>query len=148
MKLSSLGLVAAQFVLIALVASPVTALFTSDIVSIVGLMLIVLAVLLAIWALKSMSSGTFQVLPEPTNNSQLTMSGPYRFVRHPMYSAVILAGLGAALSHSTLWHASVLIALVVVLMFKIHREESLLLSRYDSYANYRERSKALVPFIY
>jgi len=148
MKLSSLGLVAAQFVLIALVASPVTALFTSDIVSIVGLMLIVLAVLLAIWALKSMSSGTFQVLPEPTDKSQLTMSGPYRFVRHPMYSAVILAGLGAALSHSTLWHAAVLIALVVVLMIKIHREESLLLSRYDSYANYRERSKALVPFIY
>ena len=148
MKPSSLALVIAQFVLIALVASPIRKLVASDVLSMVGLILIALAVLLAVWALRSMSSGTFQVLPEPTKKSQLTMSGPYRFVRHPMYSAVILAGIGAALSHSTFWHAAVLIALIAVLILKIYREESFLLSRYENYASYLQRSKALIPFIY
>ena len=87
-------------------------------------------------------------MPEPTEKAQLTQSGPYKWVRHPMYSAVVLAAIGAAISHATLIHTITAIALVVVLILKIRLEEHFLLSAYDDYANYKSNTKALVPFIY
>jgi len=147
MKLPSLILVIAQFVLIALILSPIRDLVVLDIRSLIGLTLIGLATLLAVWALLSMSSGTFRVLPEPAEDARLTVTGPYQFVRHPMYSAIILASMGATLSHGTLKHFIVLLLLIIVLLIKLNREESFLLSRYEDYEDYRKGSKALIPYI-
>jgi protein-S-isoprenylcysteine O-methyltransferase Ste14 len=144
----SLALVVSQFLLIGLVASPVSELISTRSTALIGALLIIDGIYIAIWALISMKRGTFRVMPEPAAKAQLTEAGPYRWLRHPMYSAVLLAALGAAISHATLWHAVVFFALVIVLLLKIRREEQALLETYDEYANYMTRTRALIPFIY
>lgn len=147
-NLQSYSLVILQFLCIALLASPVSDFFYLTLFTSFGLILLAAATVLALWALISMKRGTFRVLPEPSNTAQLTMNGPYRWIRHPMYSAVLLAGLGAALVHTTSFHCIIILCLSLVLFFKIKREEAALLKRYPEYGAYRSRSKALVPFIY
>lgn len=145
---TSLFLVIAQVVLIAMVASPVSELISTQPWALFGALLIIDGIYIAVWALISMQRGTFRVMPEPARKAQLTQSGPYRWLRHPMYSAVILAALGATISHATLMHALIFVALVVVLLLKIRREEHYLLQTYDEYAPYMKRTRALIPFIY
>lgn len=144
----SYALVFLQFLCIALLASPLSDFFSLTIMTLLGLMLVADATALALWALISMKRGTFRVLPEPSINAQLTMNGPYKWIRHPMYTAVLLAGLGAAITHTTLFHCIILLCLSLVLSFKIKREEAALLKRYSEYQAYRSRSKALIPFLY
>lgn len=144
----SLVLVIAQFSLIAMIASPVSDLFSTRSAALIGALLIIDGVYIAVWALVSMRRGTFRVMPEPAACAQLTQSGPYRWVRHPMYSAVLVAALGAAISHASLEHWVIFLALIVVLLLKIHREEQYLLATYEEYSDYTTRTKALIPFIY
>ena len=144
----SLVLVALQFLLIALMASPVSDLISTRSAALIGALLIFDGICVAAWALFSMPRGTFRVLPEPAATAKLTQSGPYQWLRHPMYAAVVLAALGAAISHATLWHTVVFLALIVVLLLKIHREEQFLLATYDNYADYKSKTKALIPFLY
>ena len=141
-------LVSLQFLFIALIASPIHVFMSTKPLAIIGLLLIGVSAALALWALVSMRKGTFRVMPEPSKNAQLTQSGPYQFVRHPMYSAVLLAALGSAISHASLFHTGLFLALICVLLFKIKREESALTARFDNYDRYKTHSKALIPFVY
>ncbi len=147
MNISTL-LVVGQMLLIALLASPVTQLYSGSLLSTLGVLMIVLSIGIALWAFVSMRSGTFTVMPEPATGASLTQAGPYRVVRHPMYSAALLGGLGAALSHTDLIHWFWLIALSALLTVKLLREERYLTQRYEEYASYKTRTYALLPYVY
>jgi protein-S-isoprenylcysteine O-methyltransferase Ste14 len=79
---------------------------------------------------------------------QLIESGPYAYVRHPIYSGVILALLGTALVSGE-WRTLIAVAvLIIVLADKARREEALLTDHFgDLYRRYREHTGALVPRI-
>ena len=141
-------LVLAQFILIGLIVSPTRALLSTSMPMIVGLALMLLATAFALWALISMHPGTFRVLPEPASTGTLTKTGPYAFVRHPMYSAVVIGSFGACIGHGILTNWILLAGLVVVLAIKAHREEILLDQHYADYAQYKKHTKAFVPFVY
>lgn len=144
----SLGLVAIQFVLITLLLTPVRGLAGTTPHQVTGLILILLACILALWAGTSMRFSNFSVFPEPVSEGSLIEHGPYRFVRHPMYSALIIAGTGAAVSHGTVLKFVFIICLILVLVAKIRREESLLSQRYLGYAAYSKKTHALIPGVY
>ena len=145
MNAVSAALVAAQFLLIALLASPLAGLAPESARGALGLVLIGGGVSLALWAAAAMRASRFSVFPEPREGAALIERGPYRLVRHPMYAAVLLAGLGATLAHAERLHWLWLLLLVVVLWLKIRREEAALLARWPDYADYRRRVRALVP---
>lgn len=148
-KFYSLFLVAAQFILIALMVSPARDLWPLDTAGkILGIVLVLDALAIALWALYTLRLKNFSVMPEPRENAVLNTHGPYRFVRHPMYSAVLLAGIGLWLMHATAIKGLVLLILAGVLLAKIKREESLLSSQYTHYAQYRSHTKALIPGVY
>ena len=148
MNALSATLVVAQFVFIALILSPVSNLFGSSISALIGLALICLSIVLALWAIVTMRLANFSVLPEPVSRGELITSGPYQFIRHPMYSAVVFACLGAAISHTDgikwIW----MFCLCVVIALKIRREEALLSSRYNEYEQYSQKTKALIPYVF
>ena len=79
----------------------------------------------------------------------LIRSGPYRHVRHPIYTGLLLAFAGSALAQAQ-WRG--LLALLLVtgsLWFKLRREERWLLEHFgDDYAEYRKTSWALLPGLY
>ena len=91
---------------------------------------------------------SFSVLPRPLASGGLVETGPYRFVRHPVYAGLILTTFGVALIRVSWLVALLALALAVVLDLKRRREEAWLLERYEGYARYRARTKALVPFVY
>jgi protein-S-isoprenylcysteine O-methyltransferase Ste14 len=78
---------------------------------------------------------------------ELVTSGPYRFVRHPIYSGILLALLGTALAINLYF----LIVLALMGPYFIHSarvEERLMAAEFpDAYASYRARSKMLIPFV-
>ncbi|HJP88150.1 MAG TPA: isoprenylcysteine carboxylmethyltransferase family protein [Candidatus Limnocylindrales bacterium] len=90
----------------------------------------------------------FAYVPLPPGQGRLVESGPYRFVRHPIYTGLILGALGLAINipWAGTFIASALLALVLDL--KRRREEIWLTQRYPEYAAYKTRTKALMPFVY
>lgn len=104
------------------------------------------AVALALWARASFPAGSFRVRPDPAGDAILRR-GPYRFLRHPMYSAALLFLWTAVLTH--LAPATVLagLAATAVVGSRIAVEERLLRSRFPGYAAYARRTAALVPFL-
>ena len=141
----SIALVVGQLALIALLASPLEGLVPGSARQWLGLAVVAAGIVLALLAARAMRATRFSVLPEPRAGGTLVRRGPYRLVRHPMYAAVLLYGVGAALAHGDARHGFWLVLLAVVLWLKIRREERLLIETYPDYASYRERVRAIVP---
>ncbi|MDE1869191.1 MAG: isoprenylcysteine carboxylmethyltransferase family protein [Candidatus Micrarchaeota archaeon] len=81
-------------------------------------------------------------------NHQLIMAGPYRIVRHPIYTGVIALFLGAAI-YSGIWLSlAAPILCFLGLLFKSRSEEELLSHHFKNYAQYRKKVKAIIPFVY
>ena len=77
----------------------------------------------------------------------LVMRGPYRFVRHPIYTGMTLAMIGSALVVPPYW--SLVLAFVVYFTYGARREEKDLLAQFpEQYAAYRRRTKMFVPFLF
>jgi len=144
----SIALVIAQFVLLALLASPLEGWLPTSPRQAIGGAFLLGGIALALVAAVSMRATRFSVLPEPQSGGTLVEHGPYRFVRHPMYAAVLVCGVGACIAHADARHALWLVLIALVLWLKIRREERLLLDVYPGYADYRRRVRALVPGLF
>ena len=87
-------------------------------------------------------------LPYPKDRSTLIVTGPYRWVRHPMYGGGILLAFGWAMAIHGSLTLGYAVALAVFLDVKSRREERWLSARYPEYAGYRTRVPKLIPFVY
>ena len=79
---------------------------------------------------------------------ELIERGPYRYVRHPIYSGVLLMVLGSAMLRA--WISGFVLCgiLLVSFWFKLRAEERLLTEHFpEEYPRYRERVRALIPFV-
>lgn len=85
--------------------------------------------------------------PRPRAGSDLRTDGAYRHVRHPIYSGLLLAAGGRALSTGRPRHVVAAAALAVVLVAKTGLEERYLRERFADYAAYAARTPRLVPRI-
>ena len=114
-----------------------------------GTALFVTGLFLRWWAIVTLGRFfTVDVTIEP--NHQLIDRGPFRVVRHPSYSGVLLAFVGLALTMGN-W-AALLVILVPIGAAFVHRmnvEENALSGALGrQYFDYMRRTKRLVPFIY
>ena len=101
--------------------------------------------LLGLWALSCNRPGNFNIRPDPRPGGQLVDRGPYRWIRHPMYTAVIACGIACALVIGSAWGWIGAVALVLVLVVKAAVEERWMLSAHPGYQAYRARTKRFVP---
>jgi protein-S-isoprenylcysteine O-methyltransferase Ste14 len=93
-------------------------------------------------------AGAFTVFPRPAATGQLVETGVFRVVRHPVYSGLIFASLGSALTQLSVIALIGAALLFPILDLKRRREEAWLTERYPGYAAYRARTKALIPRLY
>jgi len=101
-----------------------------------------------VWALTANRPGNFNIRPEPKPGGRLATGGPYHYVRHPMYLAVVLAMLGFCLGYGTPWRWAALAALGMVLAVKVAIEEQAMAARHPGYAEYARNRKRIVPFVW
>lgn len=86
--------------------------------------------------------------PKPVEHGALVALGLYRWIRHPLYLGVILLGLAIACWKRSAPSALFAGALAFLLDAKANREEEWLLAKYPDYAEYRRRTKKLIPFLF
>lgn len=79
---------------------------------------------------------------------ELVTSGPYRLVRHPIYSGILLAGVGTAVALSWAWLIGVALAGVYFAYSATVEERNLTEQFPDAYLPYRRSTKMFVPFIF
>lgn len=87
-------------------------------------------------------------LPCPKDGSQLVQIGLYQFVRHPIYSGVLLVGFGWLLIYPYAFILLYVIALTIFFEFKIRLEERWLLEKFPAYAEYCKKVSKLIPWVY
>ena len=109
---------------------------------------IIFSILLVFWAIATMKKSKLRILPEPSPHATLITNGPYRFIRHPMYTAILMGSVGLLIHQFTWLRLSILIALAIVLVAKLTWEERMLLQKFKAYRDYMRRSKRLLPFIF
>ena len=106
-----------------------------------------MGVFIGLWAIQVMGMLNLTIFPEPKSTSTLLERGPYRWVRHPMYTAVIAVCLALALDAPSWLDILVLVILIINQWIKLRYEEGLLEQRFETYSSYKQRTKALIPFI-
>jgi len=83
-----------------------------------------------------------------SEGQSLVTSGPYRYVRHPMYTALIMVGVGIGIL-STSWYFLIpFIATGIVIAFRIRREEEAMIEKFgDEYIQYAQVTGRFFPLI-
>jgi protein-S-isoprenylcysteine O-methyltransferase Ste14 len=75
-------------------------------------------------------------------------TGPYRLVRHPMYSAISLLSLATPLALGSYLALPLFVLLIPLLVFRLLNEEKLLRQNLPGYTDYCSRTRfRLVPFV-
>lgn len=112
------------------------------------LLIQVFAVLFGLWALRTMTVHQFSVFPEPKNTQVICDTGPYRWMRHPMYTALLLLALGWTIDRFDLVNSVMFLVLLVNQILKLKYEEGLLHQKFETYTEYAKGTYRLLPFVY
>jgi protein-S-isoprenylcysteine O-methyltransferase Ste14 len=143
--LRNISLVAYVLMALSLVALiPLHALFSPNPV-VIGCQMF--AVALVLWARFTFGLRSFHVAATPTEGG-LVMTGPYRYIRHPIYASMWLLGWAGILANWSLWPAVCGAALVGTGLVRIFCEEKLVGERYPEYAEYTRRTWRMVPYVF
>ena len=113
----------------------------------VGLVVFLLGLAVAIWARVYLGGNWGMPMTEKVDPDLIT-TGPYRRVRHPIYSGIILAMIGTTIAVSLYWLIAVVL-IGVYFVFSAFSEERFMVTRFpDAYPRYQESTKMLVPYIF
>ena len=126
-----------------------TPLFQTSLTSgLIGLTFCILGITIMLWARQHLAknwSGNIILQTEHT----ITKDGPYKFVRHPIYSGGLLAMLGSAIVVGQIFGFAWALLCSVGLIMKIRQEEILLSSKFPTeYSAYKKQTKTLIPFVW
>lgn len=106
-----------------------------------------LGAILAIWSRKTLGAEWSQDV-ELKQGHKLVQRGPYSFMRHPIYTAHLLLGLGTAIGSGRLVAFLGVASFIVGFWIKLSQEERLLFRGFpEEYPAYKARVKALIPFV-
>jgi protein-S-isoprenylcysteine O-methyltransferase Ste14 len=101
-----------------------------------GLLLALFGAFVSAWSIYQ-HRGSVSPFPKPVDGAALVDTGPYRYVRHPMYSGIIAFTLGAGIAFANVAAALVAPAYLLFFMVKSGREEEMLAVSMPGYRQYR-----------
>lgn len=111
-------------------------------------MLMAVGGLMGIFAIRTIGFSNLSVFPHVKKKAALIMTGPYRIIRHPMYTSLLL-GVGAVVISQPEWHLIIAgLFLIMVLVLKLRYEERKLAEAFPEYEAYKKTTYRLIPFIY
>ncbi|WP_327064866.1 isoprenylcysteine carboxylmethyltransferase family protein [Kitasatospora sp. NBC_01250] len=112
----------------------------------VGLVVFLLGLALAVWARVHIGRNWGMPMTHKAE-PELVTTGPYRTIRHPIYSGVLLALIGTAIAISLYWLVPAAL-LGGYFVYSAVMEERYLTERFpDAYPEYKRSTRMLIPFI-
>jgi protein-S-isoprenylcysteine O-methyltransferase Ste14 len=96
------------------------------------------------WHLGSNWSGTVTL----KEGHSLVRSGPYRRIRHPIYSGLLLAIAGSALTAGDWRGLLAFLLILLAVLLRVRVEDRQMAATFPDYDDYRRESVALIPFLY
>jgi protein-S-isoprenylcysteine O-methyltransferase Ste14 len=113
----------------------------------VGVAIFAIGLLLAVWARLCLGKNWGTPMSEKQDPTLVT-SGPYRVIRHPIYSGVLLAMLGSVLADGVYW-LIILVAAGLYFGYSAYQEEKFMLRQFpQDYPGYQRRTKMLIPYLW
>jgi protein-S-isoprenylcysteine O-methyltransferase Ste14 len=113
----------------------------------IGLAIFVLGLALAVWARIYLGRNWGMPMSEK-DDPELVTAGPYRRIRHPIYTGIILAMVGTTVAVSLYWLVAVVL-LGAYFVYSAVMEERYLAKLFpDAYPRYKRSTKMLIPFIF
>jgi len=106
-----------------------------------------LAVALMVSARFAFRNQRFNMAADPADGP-LVRHGPYKYIRHPMYTGMLLLIWFAVLGHWSILNGIIGVAVLATIILRIPVEEKLLSDHYPEYADYQKQSKRIIPFVY
>jgi len=125
---------------------------TARTLDVVGLIVYLAGLVFTLWARRTLGKywglSTSQSV-KLLDDHQIVQSGPYAFVRHPMYFGAWTFMFGLLLLYPTWTILILLVSMLAAFSGRVRREEIALAERFgDAWAEYRKRTKLIIPFIY
>ena len=112
----------------------------------IGLALFVLGLAFAVWARVYLGRNWGMPMSQKAE-PELVTTGPYRTVRHPIYSGIILAMVGTAIAVSPYWLAAVVIVGGYFLFSAVVEERNMARLFPADYPPYKQTTKMLIPYL-
>jgi protein-S-isoprenylcysteine O-methyltransferase Ste14 len=112
-----------------------------------GAALTAIGIGLAIWARVNLGRN-WSPRPAVKEHHELVTTGPYAYVRHPIYTGITLAALGTALTGNIIGIVT-FVVISITFPWRINKEEKIMLELFPKqYPEYQKRTKRLVPFVW
>lgn len=107
-----------------------------------------IGIFLGLWSIFEFRKTTFRITPEVGENAILVVSGPYRFLRHPMYTSLLLIAFSLIMDAFTNIRLIAGLILFLDVIYKAKLEEKYLARHFKNYKSYAKYTYRLIPFIY
>jgi len=107
----------------------------------------VAAFALMLWARRTFGRRSFHLSADPTDGGLVT-TGPYRFVRHPIYTAVCIFVWAALLGSPSIQTLLFAVLVTIGAVIRIFCEEHSLVRQYPEYKSYSRKTKRMIPFVF
>jgi len=139
-------LVTAQFMLLGLLALTPNQSDSLEALKILSVVLLVCATLLLIKSFRDLGDA-LTPLPESKEGASLVTSGIYRYLRHPIYSALFILAAGLVFWKQSTQSFTVSVLLIGLLVYKSKYEDSLLIKKFPEAAQYQQTTPSFLPHL-
>lgn len=109
---------------------------------------IIAGIILGIWSIFVMRNSVLSVMPDPQADIKLITRGPYKLIRHPMYSALFLVLIPLVINYTTKERIIVIVLFTINQILKLLYEEKLIIKKLPDYYNYMQKTWRLIPYLY
>ncbi len=113
-----------------------------------GMVFVLGFIILTTWAVFVMRMSKLRLGPQPDAKATLVTNGPYRYIRHPMYTSLILLAIGCLIAGFNFIRLLAFIVLIIDLIFKVRIEESQLTESMPDYQQYARKTKRFIPRLF
>lgn len=117
-----------------------------DNIHLFGSILFVLGMLIVLVAIVQLNRN-LSVFPTPKANSTLIVTGLYKYIRHPIYTGILTAGLGFSFYSDSGLRLIVTLLLFILFYFKSKYEEEKLKEIFPEYPDYIKKSGRFIPWL-
>ncbi|MFT3752376.1 MAG: isoprenylcysteine carboxylmethyltransferase family protein [Paludibacter sp.] len=114
---------------------------------ITGFALLYVGIIFRIVALQTLRHG-FSTAIEAKVEVKLVTTGVYKYVRHPLYSTVLIIAMPGSIIFSCTYCWLFVALTLAGILFRISKEEKFLVTHFEEYVEYSKRTKRIIPFIY